>query len=506
MLQPYFVDVEVDVSRGLNAFNIVGLPDKAVEEAKDRVSAAIKNTGFDSPKSKNQKLIISLAPAELRKEGSNFDLAIALAYLLAVDDIRFKPEERLFLGELSLDGTIRHIKGGLSLVIAAKNKGLREIYLPFSNKDEVSMIGGIDIYVVHTLREVVEHLNTKKLNSETNKAGIQSRPLTPLETQSLQAAKQPILNDLKDIKGQEGAKRALEIAAAGGHNIMMYGPPGTGKTMLAKAFHYLLPELSFEEMLEVTTIHASVGVSKISPHPPFRSPHHTASYVSMVGGGAYPKPGEVTFSHKGVLFMDEFPEFDSSVIESLRQPLEEHVVNISRAKTSAIFPADFILIGSMNSCSCGYLGSKQKICVCSDKVMLRYQRKVSGPIADRIDLWVEVSEIPYEKLSSCVPVETTEDMRRRVVKARELQTKRASGFENSVMLNSRIDQKHIQAQCLLSEKGSKLLDDSAAVLHLSPRMYHRIIKISRTIADLDNKQEIEEKHILEALQYRPKMG
>ena len=506
MLQPVFVDVEVDISRGLNAFTIVGLPDKAVEEAKDRVSAAIKNTGFDSPKSKNHKLTISLAPAELRKEGANFDLAIALAYLTAVDDIRFDPKEKLFLGELSLDGTMRNIKGALSLVIAAKKKGIKEIYIPSSNADEVSMINGIDIYAVDSLRHIVEHLNTKKLNNDTNKAGIEKRSIGPLETKSLLIEQQEILADFKDIKGQEGAKRALEIAASGGHNIMMYGPPGTGKTMLAKAFRYLLPELTFEEMLEVTTIHASSGISQICIHPPFRAPHHTASYVSMVGGGAHPKPGEVTFSHRGVLFMDEFPEFDSSVIESLRQPLEEHVVNISRAKTSVQFPADFILIGSMNLCPCGYLGSKQKACICSEKIMRKYQRKVSGPITDRIDLWVEVSEISYKKLSSEASLESTEYIRKRVRAARLLQKKRGFDFGESGVLNSRIDHKYIIEHCLMSKDASKLLDDSAATLHLSPRMYHRIIRISRTIADLEGEREIREKHILEALQYRPRMG
>ena len=471
--EPYIVDVEVDISRGLNAFSIVGLPDKAVEEAKDRISAAIKNSGFDSPKSKNQKLVISLAPAELRKEGSNFDLAMALAYLLSIKEIQFDPREKIFLGELSLDGTLRGIKGVLPLVIGAKKKGIKEIYIPYENRIEASVIEGIDVFPLNHLKEVVEHFNKK--------------PLSPLVPIPIDIPERKFEVDFKEIKGQEGAKRALEIAAAGNHNIMMYGPPGTGKTMLAKAFAGLLPELSFEEMIEVTAIHSSVGLgSGIIVHPPFRSPHHSATYISMVGGGSSPRPGEVTLAHKGVLFMDEFPEFDLRVIDSLRQPLEDKKVKITRAKNSVTFPSDFILLASMNPCPCGFKGSEAKNCVCSYVAIQRYNRKISGPIIDRIDMWIEVGDVNYKKLGEDEGGESSQIIHQRVKKVRNIQKKRETVWK-------------------LSEKCRNLLNSSGEVLHLSARGYHKVLKLAGTIADLDNKEEVGEKHILEALQYRLKI-
>ena len=494
-LQSYLIDVEVDISRGLNSFSIVGLPDKAVAEAKDRVSAAIKNSGFESPKSKNQKTTISLAPAHLRKEGPHFDLAIALVYLLAIDDIRFDPKDKLFLGELSLDGSLRSIKGALPLVVEAKHLGIKEIYLPSENIKEVSIIGGISIFPVKNLREVIDHLNKKE----------EVRTLiSPIEQSSLPIFSRTIKINFEDIKGQEGAKRALEIAGAGGHNIMLYGPPGTGKTMLARAFHYLLPELNFDEVLEVTSIHSSVENVGLMYYPPFRSPHHTSSSIALIGGGVSPRPGEITLAHHGVLFMDEFPEFNSRVINALRQPLEDQCITVSRARSSVVFPSNFILIASMNPCPCGFIGSLHKECTCTSGAIQNYQRKISGPIIDRIDMWIEVSEVAYEKMGAKNKGEKSEEIQKRIKEVRRIQKERF--YKNNISLNSRMTSKDISEYCLLSIECRKVLDTYAEKLSLSPRVYHRIIKLARTIADLDNKKDIEIPHLLEAFQYRPKIN
>ncbi len=472
LLESHIVDVEVDISRGLNSFSIVGLPDKAVAEAKERISAAIKNSNFESPKSRNHRLTISLAPATLRKEGSHFDLAMALAYLISLDEIHFDSENKIFLGELSLDSSIRPIKGAFIHVLNAKKKGFKEIFLPYQNKEEVEMISGIDIILVSTLQETIDHLTLKKV-------------LAPLVyTDILKAAKKPEV-DIADIRGQESAKRALQIAATGGHNILLYGPPGTGKTMLAKAFASILPDLSFEEMLEVTSVYSSMGHRVFISSPPFRSPHHSATQVSIIGGGAYPKPGEVTLAHRGVLFLDEFGEFDSKIIDSLRQPIEDKLVHISRAKTSAVFPCSFVLVAAMNPCPCGFLGSRVKECQCSTSVIRSYRQKISGPIADRIDMWVEVGHIPYEQLATKNNEESSVVIKNKVSVAR-------------AFLRENESQE-------LSPRCQSLLEESSKKLHQSPRMYYRIKKLARTIASVDMKKNIEERHILEALQYRPRM-
>ncbi len=500
LLKGSIVTIEVDLSRGLHSFNVVGLPDKAVDESKDRVSGAIKNSGFKSPKAKNQKIVVSLSPADLKKEGPFFDLAIAIAYLLASGEIKFKSEKKIFLGELGLDGTLRSIRGALPLAEAAKKAGYEEVYLPAENAVEAALVDGIKVFGAKSLREVIEHVDENKDPEYVSKK-IKLQPKTKIEYKRESKG-----GDFSDIRGQESAKRGLEIAAAGGHNIAMYGPPGTGKTMLARVFSGLLPDLSTEEVLEITGIHSVAGAvrGELVCFPPFRAPHHTSSHVSIVGGGAYPKPGEVTLAHRGVLFLDEFPEFEKRVIESLRQPLEDNLVSISRARGSAVFPSNFILVAAMNPCPCGNLGSKQKACICKPSDLDRYKRKLSGPIMDRIDLWVSVGNVDYKKLGADETGEKSEKIKERVSRARDIQKKRFEKFGKSITTNSEMNVKDLSSMVKLKKDVRDLLDDSAERLALSARAYHRVIKIARTIADLAGSPEVEKTHILEAIQYRPK--
>jgi len=503
-LKAHIIDIEIDLSKGLHSFSVVGLPDKAVEEAKDRISAAIKNSGFKSPKLKNQKVVISLAPADIKKEGPFFDLGMALAYLVAADDIRFDPRNKIFLGELSLDGTVRKISGVLPLVKEAKRKGFEEVYVPKENAEEGALIDGIKIFGVASLTDAVLHLNEKK-NDDNPK--MRRTLLSPQSKTEIQYKDLEYLIDFADIKGQETAKRGLEIAAAGGHNIAMYGPPGTGKTMLAKAFASILPRLSYDDILEVTAIHSVAGTLRdnLVIEPPFRSPHHSSSYVSLVGGGATPKPGEVTLAHKGVLFLDEFAEFERRVIDSLRQPLEDRIISISRAKGTATFPAQFILIAAMNPCPCGNFGIKGKECVCAPRDLLRYQRKISGPIIDRIDMWIEVSRIDHKDLMDPKRSgEESESVRNRIRAARAVQEKRFEKMKRPIKLNSEMNAKNLIEYVELAPKVKDILNQSALHLDLSARAYHRVVKLARTIADLEEKENVESSHILEALQYRPK--
>jgi magnesium chelatase family protein len=500
------IDVEIDLSKGLNAFTIVGLPDKGVEESKDRVSASIKNSGYDSPKSKNQKVVVSLAPADIKKEGPAFDVAISIAYLLASEDIKFDSKKKLFLGELSLDGNLRKINGVLPIIAEAKSRGFNEVYLPKDNAVEAALVSDINIYGAENLKEIIDHLN-KKIQKDNKEKILEIKKILVQPQTEINSNEEEMLIDMGEIKGQETAKRGLEIAAAGGHNIAMYGPPGTGKTMLAKAFSYILPPLSLDEILEITSIHSVAGTLKnnIITKPPIRAPHHTASYVSIVGGGSTPKPGEVTLAHGGVLFLDEFPEFDRKVIETLREPLEEGEISISRAKGTHMFPANFILIAAMNPCPCGNFGSKTKECVCKPQDLLRYQRKISGPIVDRIDMWVEVSQINYEKLGEKESdKKETPEIKERIIKARKIQKERFEKAKRKIKTNSEMEAKDIGKISLLDEKAKEVLNTSAKKLDLSARAYHRVIKLARTIADLDNSEEINTSHILEALQYRPK--
>jgi magnesium chelatase family protein len=485
------ISVETDISRGLYAFAVVGLPDKAVEEARDRVSAAIKNSGFTSPKSKNQKIVISLAPASEKKEGPAFDVAIALSYLLASEEIDFDPEGKLFLGELSLDGKLRPIRGMLPVARFAKKSGVKELYVPMENVEEAALIDGVDIFGADSLQTLIKHLTKEKL--------IQKSPITKINKKESVAKV-----DFSDVRGQERAKRGLLIAAAGGHNVAMYGPPGTGKTMLAKAFAGILPELTFDEMLEATSIHSVAGIlSEFVTEPPFRSPHHTASYVSLVGGGTTPKPGEITLAHRGVLFMDEFPEFERRVIESLRQPLEEKTISVSRAKGTAHFPADVLLIAAMNPCPCGNYGFRGKQCICTPTSLQRYRRKMSGPIIDRIDIWLEVDRVNTSDLSGESEGEKSDYFKRKVENARTLQRIR---FQNNKNLskNSDMGARDLVTLVTLNNDARSALNLASERLGFSPRVYHRMIKVARTIADLDNSKEVTQNHILEAVEYRPK--
>ncbi len=509
LLDASIIDVEVDLSKGLHAFAIVGLPDKAVEEARDRVSSAIKNSGFKSPKRKNQKVVISLAPADIKKEGSHFDLAVALGYLLASEDVRFKPEKRLFLGELALDGHLRPITGTLPLVKAAKREGFTEVFVPKENAREAALIDGIAIYVVESLTQAIAHLIPKTLerNEEKHIPRIEKKLLRVQPKTEIELGVRESAVDLSDVKGQETAKRGLIIAAAGAHNLAMYGPPGTGKTMLARAFAALLPPLSFDEALEVTAIHSVAGTLKgdLVTAPPFRSPHHTASHIAIAGGGTVPKPGEITLAHRGVLFLDEFPEFEHRVIEALRQPLEDRTISITRVKGSASFPAQFTLIAAMNPCPCGNYGSRRE-CICTPQQLIKYRRKISGPVMDRIDMWTEVSNVEYKVLSGeARKGDSSEAARKKIQAARAVQADRFQKAGLSYKTNSEIGPRDIDKNIKLTPKLRAIFDASASKLNLSGRGYHRVLKLARTIADLEESDDIKQSHLMEALSYRPKM-
>lgn len=507
LLKTYPIRVEVDLSKGLNAFSIVGLPDKAVEEAKDRISAAIKNTGFKSPKQKNHKITVSLAPADLKKEGPIFDLPMALGYLLASKYLNVNTDKKMFVGELSLDGEVRPVSGILPIVREAKRVGFEEVYVPVDNAREAALISGITIYAVSTLKDLVAHLLPRDMIPDDEQPLIKKRKLQATPQTPVIYEPPETLVDFSDVKGQQTAKRGLEIAAAGGHNIALWGPPGTGKTLLAKAFVSILPPLDFDSMLEVTGIHSVAGALRetLITHPPFRSPHHTASYIALVGGGSIPKPGEITLAHKGVLFLDEFPEFERRVIDALRQPLEDRTISVSRVRGSAQFPAHVTLIAAMNPCPCGNYGVRGKICVCPAHQIDRYRRKISGPIIDRIDLWTEVSIVEHEKLAEKnTGEETSEIIKKRVLAAREHAMKRFKNLNLPFKTNSEVGARDIATAIPLSDSVKKTLNASAKKLDLSARSYHRLIKLARTIADLEEHDEVAESDLMEALQYRPK--
>lgn len=486
------ITVEVDASKGVN-FYMVGLPDNAVKESQQRIESALRNNGYRWP---GRKIVVNMAPADLRKEGSSYDLSIAVGILSASEQICCDMVgEYLLMGELSLDGEIKSIKGALPIAIEARKKGYKGIILPKANAREAAVVDQLEVYGVESICEVIEFFD-KKRSLEAVRVNTREEYFANVQYSDI---------DFSDVKGQENAKRAMEIAAAGGHNVVMIGPPGAGKTMLAKRIASILPPMSLHEALETTKIHSIAGRlgrdASLMAHRPFRSPHHTVSDVALVGGGTYPQPGEISLAHNGVLFLDELPEFKRTVLEVLRQPLEDREITISRARFTVNYPSSFMLVSSMNPCPCGYYNHPDKDCSCNSVTVQRYLNKISGPLMDRIDMHVEVVPVPFEKLSETEVPEASAAVRERVVQARKIQYERFNG-NSEIYCNAQMNSKQIRLFCQLNAGCSKLLKNAVEKLGLSARAYDRIVKVSRTIADLERAEHITENHIGEAIHYR----
>ncbi len=494
-LEGVIVEVEVDFTNGLPGVTIVGLPDAAVQESRERVQTAVKNAGLHFPR---HRIVVNLAPALVRKEGPAYDLPIALGVIILAGFLPHNVvDNTLVVGELSLDGAVRHARGLLPMAATARANGFKRMFVPEVDAPEAALIPDLEIIPVKSLADLYEHLSGRSLIQPYQPSNEELEPLfTP--------------TDFSEVRGQEHVKRALEIAAAGGHNVLMVGSPGAGKTLLARALPGILPAMSIDESLDVTRIYSVADQlppgTPLIRHRPFRSPHHTISHAGLVGGGNIPKPGEISLAHRGVLFLDEFPEFGTRVLEVMRQPMEDKVVTISRAKGSLTFSANFQLIAAMNPCPCGWYGDSQKPCTCAPAMVTKYQKRISGPLLDRIDIHIEVPRVDYEKLSGDRLGESSESIRKRVQAARQIQQNRFSkSADSNLVANADMRVGEVRLFCQLQDEGKSLMRSAMTQLNLSARAYHRILKLARTIADLAGSEEIQSVHLAEALQYRPKI-